>query len=177
MAQLIERDAESSRLAKLLQFQIQQCLNQQYRDRFQVHTYKAIGRDSSLKPAISVLKTDASGSSICWVIDLLSELSSVLEKSDTNSRLYAPLEIADYWSLDPSQLELRAYSLPTKAGYQQRHLFHIGEQTSPISAPNITLKVQEPLPISFLTRTLRGQCTYTATTPPLRTLSTFQPGA
>lgn len=178
MAQWIERDVESHRLAKLLKFQIQQCLNQQYHDRFRVRTYEAIRRNSSLQPAISVLKANDRGSSVCWVIDILNELSSALEKSDTNSRLYAQLDIADYWSLAPSQSELRAYSLPTQSGYQQRHLFHIGEQASPTSAPEITLKVQEPLPLNFLTRTLHGQRTYTATTPPLQACSvTFQPGA
>ena len=176
MTQLIERDIESHRLAKLLQFQIQQCLNQQYRNCFQVRTYEAISRNSLLKPAISVLKANGSSASVCWVIDMLNESSSNFEASDANSRLYAQLGISDYWSLIPIQSELRIYSLPTKAGYQRRRLFHTGEQASPTSAPNVTLKVQEPLPLNFLTRTLRGQRIYTATTPPLRAcVATIQP--
>ena len=178
MTQLIELDIESHRLAKLLQFQIQRCLNQQYRDRFQVRTYEVICSNSLLKPAISVLKASGSSSSACWIIDMLNESSSNFEASGANSRLYAQLGIADYWSLIPFQSELRICSLPTKAGYQQRRLLHAGEQASPTSAPNVTLKVQEPLPLNFLTRTLRGQRIYTATTPPLRAcLATFRPGA
>ncbi len=188
MAQLIARGVESEspierrwfRLAKLLQFQIQQCLDQQCCDRFQVHMYKPIYGDRSLCPAISILKNDDKAASACWIINFLgdkllddseSDLKDV-EQGDVYSQVYSRLAIADYWALIPSQAELRTYHTSTASGYQQQNLFHVGQQTSPTVAPCLTVKVQEPLPLQFLTRTLRGRCNYAATIPPLQVLAT-----
>lgn len=172
---------ERDRLANLLQYQLQQCLNQTCPGYFRVCTYEVIDESSALKPAISVLKDSGDGFRVCWVVDLLDAQDATVEQSNLRSELYARLAIADYWSLIPSQADLRTYSAPMASPtispvYQVRHLLHVGEQASPTAIPSIVLSVQEPMPLRFLTRTLQGHRTHAATTPPLQVISstTFQ---
>lgn len=87
---------------------------------------------------------------------------------DWQRYLCARLAIADYWLLIPSQSALRTYSIPDTACYQQHQLWHVGEQANPTSIPDIALRVQEPLPFYFLTRTLKGQRAYVTDVLPLQ---------
>jgi Uma2 family endonuclease len=81
---------------------------------------------------------------------------------------FAQAAIADYWAVDMAQVALSTYDSPQSNGYKQCKLLHVGERASPTALPQIALRLQEPLPLYFLTRTIRGQRTYTRWALPLQ---------
>lgn len=103
---------------------------------------------------------------LLWVMDVTQEGLNCLNTG--RSQLLASASVAEYWSLTVSQVELRTYQVPTVAGYQSCQLLHVGECVTSRSIPKLTLRLQEPLPLSFLTRTLSGQRSYGTVTLPLQ---------
>ena len=81
-------------------------------------------------------------------------------EDDQRLNLYAEGAIAQYWHCLPDQIALHLYSQPTDAIYQQHRLLPVGACTAPDCLPNLRMRVQEPLPLYFLTRTGKGQQTY-----------------
>jgi len=128
---------------------------------------------SELKPALSFFKDsdvrsgDVRSGHSCplWVVDVTQEGLNWLNTG--RSQLLAAAGIAEYWSLTVSQAELRTYQNPTNAGYQSCQLLHVGESVAPRAIQQLTLKLQEPVPLHFLTRTLGGQRSYETLTLPL----------
>ncbi|MGB3297496.1 MAG: Uma2 family endonuclease [Phormidesmis sp.] len=173
---------DQNRQACLLQYQMQQRLNQLRPSCFEVRTDALIASFdgiSKLEPTISVWEsnitdadTDAdtdAKSAVRWVISIIYTDSSVADdRFNQQRRFCARLAIADYWLLTPLQSELRACSMPNASSYQQQRLYHVGEQASPSSIPELDLCIQESLPLYFLTRTLKGQRAYESSTLPLR---------
>ncbi len=110
---------------------------------------------------------------IRWVIDVVDDAlmlsaQSLASLSNRRAQLCARLAIADYWLLMPAQAALRTYHRPISSGYGQQQLWHVGEQVSPTAIPEITLRIQEALPIYFLTRTLKGPRAYESRALPLQ---------
>ncbi|MGB5914472.1 MAG: Uma2 family endonuclease [Phormidesmis sp.] len=133
--------------------------------------------DSAVRPAIAVYANEAWSSTsdpaplIHWVIDVFSTADATEADQTARAQYYAECGIAEYWSLAIDAVELRTYRLPTAASYQQRRLFHTGDFITPQAFPHITLQIQEPLPLYFLTRTATGPKSYVSSVFPLRLLS------
>jgi hypothetical protein len=114
---------------------------------------------------------------IRWVIDVaesnysMLSAESVADVFSSRAQICAGLAIADYWQLMPAQSALKTYHSPSPSGYQQQRLWHVGDQVSPTAIPEMTLRLQEPLPLYFLTRTLKGPRTYPAQALPLQVCS------
>lgn len=170
---------DQNRQVCLLQYQMQQYLNQLRPSCFAVRTDDSVASSvalsdgvSEFKPAISVLESKSAETEavVRWVISTVYTDSSIADNRLLNQQqhLCARLAIADYWLLTPLQSELRTYSMPNTLSYQQQQLCHVGERVSPSSIPEITLCIQEPLPLYFLTRTLKGQRTYESSALPLQ---------
>ena len=108
--------------------------------------------------------------SIPWAIDIVASEAAPLRTSSAWQALphqYAQYQVGEYWLMDISTVELRIYRHATTAGYRQYTVRQVGEAASPIAFPQLTLAVQEPLPLFFLTRTTHGQHTDPVTLPPL----------
>ncbi|MGC1219272.1 MAG: Uma2 family endonuclease [Phormidesmis sp.] len=133
--------------------------------------------DLAVKPAIAVHANNTCPNTsdpapfIHWAIDIVSAADATETAQTARAQHYAKCGIAEYWSLAIDAVELRTYRLPTAASYQQRRLFHTGALISPQAFPHITLQIQEPLPLYFLTRTATGPKSYVSSVFPLRLLS------
>lgn len=162
----------------LLKHQIQQYLDYLNLGQFEVRTDSLwLGREWSddLNPRLSVFNMMDMQPMACWVIEVIGEeaLGSLTECSRARwfkqrSQLYASLEITDYWLFSLPQVELRTYDSPAAIGYRHQRLRQVGAQASPTVIPEIALTIQEPLPLYFLTRTLKGQRTYVSGALPLQ---------
>ncbi len=106
-----------------------------------------------------------------WVIDVVLSAEVSVADQTARARCYAEYGVAEYWSLAIDAVELRTYRLLTATGYQQRRLFHAGDCISPQAFSQITLQLQEPLPLYFLTRTATGTKSYHSTVFPLRMIA------
>ncbi len=150
-------------------------------------------------PAIAVVEVSLSQPSpyrptVRWVIDTVEgdATGSCLASSQALSHFYARLGVMDCWILSLPQIELRAYSVLSSrtwsktasplsgaveasideaAGYRRTRLYSVGEQASPTSISDMMLRVQEPLPLYFLTRTATGQRTHITNALPLQVCS------
>lgn len=141
-----------------------------------------IDEHCALKPALCIFKSSVMNSSVMsssvvnngnegplWILDVTQEGLNWLNTG--RSQLLATAEIPEYWSLTVSQAELRTYRTPTVTGYQSCQLLHVGETVALSAIPQLTLGVEEPLPLCFLTRTLGGQQSYETAALPLRVCS------
>lgn len=167
----------------LLTYQIRRALAQLGCEGLSVQSHQPIKLNDccELKPAIAVIKSPTtrshvidcahsnSSSSLRWVLDIADE--GLNQRGTRRSQLFAQSAVCDYWSVTVSQAELRTYQGPTAAGYQRCELRQVGEPVTPASLPQISLCMQEPLPLYFLTRSLKGQRTYTTAAPPLQVCS------
>ncbi|MEO1620580.1 MAG: Uma2 family endonuclease [Cyanobacteria bacterium J06632_3] len=168
-------DATLVQWARLLQRQIQQHLITQSIDTYVVRSRPAIYIDNHtlLKPSLALCDCTASAatvhtqrginpeeviipSQVHWVLDI----RPAKAEDDQRLHLYAEGAISQYWHCLPDQIALRLYSQPTDAGYQQHRLLTVGACAAPDCLPNLRIRVQEPLPLYFLTRTGKGQQTY-----------------
>ncbi len=179
---------------RLLQYQMQQFLDQLNPKHFEVRIdWEPLVRFSekaspsqlnetreinAKRATLLVLEQRESGMepTICWVIDVDSDASmppaeSLASLRANRAQSYARLAIADYWQLTPAQSALKTYDSPSSSGYRQQHLWHVGDRVSPTAIPEITLRLQEPLPLHFLTRTLKGTRTYPSQMLPLQVCS------
>ncbi len=156
----------------LLQYQIQQYLDQLRPECFEVRTDALIEGAYEFQPALFIVGPVEPDSepAVRWVINIADSSVPGDRSLEQQSLLCARLAIADYWLLTPSQSALRTYSIPGPSGYEQQRLWHVGERVSPASIPEISLRLQEPLPLYFLTRTLKGQRTYASSALPLQVL-------
>lgn len=174
-------------LIKLLQYQIQQHLGKPFE--VLVHQPLRIDSPGELVPTLTVVERSPTATTLHWVLDLIAEPSvdqpfvaepfvaepfvdrptpdTYLPSADRRQR-FAQAAVTDYWAVDLSQVALRTYNRPQGDGYTQCKLLHVGEQASPTALPQIALRLQEPLPLYFLTRTLKGQRTYTRYALPLQ---------
>lgn len=98
---------------------------------------------------------------IRWVLHISNQ-------AQDNSQVYAQAGIAEYWVFSTAQMVMYAHSVPMDERYQCRKRIHVGEQATLVSIPQLTIRLQEPLPLYFLTRTLSGQKTYAETVVPLQ---------
>lgn len=165
---------EQMRMLRLVQWQLQHVLKVESaesletapaeKSRFEVHVRSPVqlSEFSYLKPAILVCKGRSeelgseglSNSNTVWIIDMVEDSA---DKSRT--QLYAQAGISNYWSLESHSIELNLYQQPSASGYQRHRVLQVGDRASPNSVP-ITVKLQEPVPLYFMTRTLRGQQPY-----------------
>ncbi|MEL7331973.1 MAG: hypothetical protein AAFN12_06970 [Cyanobacteria bacterium J06560_2] len=133
-----------------------------------------------LTPTLAIASKTAGVQTIHWALDIDPPQidppqidppkNAAVSTAHTASQFFARSTVAEYWSLDTAQVELRTYRLPQANEYQQQQLFCVGQQLSIQAFPHITLQVQEPLPLYFLTRTTNGQRTYSYTQLPLKLL-------
>ena len=178
---------ELMRLLRLLQWQIQRFFpspldpikNVNSGLTVQVRSSLQLDNFNQLQPAILIRKdcTDATEEqpplepSPSWIIDIAEGLLNPLLSSPEIShpqraRLYARAGVLDYWWLDLDSVELHVYQQPSESGYQRYRLLQVGEPTRPTAVP-LTLCLREPVPIYFMTRTLKGQQTYDSNALPL----------
>ncbi len=170
---LLPTSTEQMRILRLLQWQLQHFLKlgaaeslettPPEEDHFEVHIRPSVqlSQLSYMKPAILVRKgsgeeleaEDLADPSTVWIIDIVEDLPD-----KTRTQLYAQAGIFNYWSLGNS-VELNLYQQPSVSGYQSHRVLQVGDRASPTSVP-ITVRLQEPVPLYFMTRTLRGQQTY-----------------
>ncbi|MEL7353306.1 MAG: Uma2 family endonuclease [Cyanobacteria bacterium P01_A01_bin.116] len=173
--------AQCTRQIQLLQSQIQAHLNSLEADRFEVRSRYPIPIDDccELKPAITVSEltthrnithrdtTHPSSSIPRWVIDITDE--DLHDQHLDRRQYFSRIGIPDYWCMDLAQVELRTYQNPTQSTYTTCTLLHIGECASPQSLPRVTIQVQEPTPLHFLTRTTNNRTqAYTTANLPLQ---------
>lgn len=131
----------------------------------------------ALKPALCIFKSSVVNTSVVdngserplWMLDIIQEGLNWLNTG--RSQLIATAEIPEYWSLTVSQAELRTYRTPTVTGYQSCQLLHVDEAVALSTIPQLTFRVEEPLPLCFLTRTLGGHRSYETATLPLKVCS------
>ena len=93
-------------------------------------------------------------SAITWIIDIEQDAAN-----QKRVELYAQAGIPNYWSLDLDSVELHAYQQPSCSGYIGHRVLQVGDCASPTTVP-LTVRLQEPIPLHFMTRTLNGQQTY-----------------
>ena len=178
---------ELMRLLRLLQWQLQ-CFFPSTSDPIenvhsgftvQVRSSFQLDNFNQLRPAILIRKdcTDATEDqrplepSPSWIIDIAEGLLNPFLSSPEIShcqraRLYARAGVLDYWWLDLDRVELHIYQQPHELGYQIYKLLQVGEQAAPTVVP-LTLCLREPVPIYFMTRTLKGQQAYESSALPL----------
>lgn len=166
-----------------LRQQIQQHLAQQGVEGLVVRSHEPIRIDqySELKPALALVSqaTAADGLNIDesnidesnieqpdirWVLEITDKAADSYPRRE----LYAKRAIADYWHLSTQTMELQIYSGLAEATYQTHRLLMVGDQANLTALPTLHLRVQEPLPLYFLTRTARGQRTYESAALPLQ---------
>lgn len=150
----------------LLVRQIEQHLNENGLDGFEVRSHYPIYIDnhSVLKPAITLVEPLPEQTRIHWALDIFDAPTDDALRAAT----YAKCKISEYWNLRIDQVELRIKTAPCDtscdascdASYQRHQLLMVGEQSAPSLLPQLQLRVQEPLPMYFLTRTSKGQRTY-----------------
>lgn len=182
------------RQVERLRQQLQQCLAQQNFQEFEVRSHYPIRINpySELRPTLTVVSTQQSQETIHWVIEInKTDIKTGINQTgkhkgqNLRSRLYAHYGITEYWALSTEQVELRTHHTPESvsqeddiapydvapydlAQYQHHQLQHVGEQTHPMAFPQLTMHIQEPLPLFFLTRTATGHRTYIETMLPLQ---------
>lgn len=103
-------------------------------------------------PAETLLSSLVDISAVQWFIDF-----SQGELAAARKQVCARAAITEYWQLSLDTCELRTYSNLRAGEYQNSQLLQSGALASPISFPQLNLKLQEPVPLYFLTRTLNGQ--------------------
>ena len=164
---------DQMRLLRLLQCQLQQFLTSESQEEraaenstdsaFDVRIVRPFELDDSshLQPVISVSessKTDdyREGISLSpiWVLQIVEDLTD-----PAPVELYARAGIYNYWQLDLNNVELYTYQRICESGYSQRRVLQVGDRVSPDKVP-LTVQLQEPVPLHFMTRTLNGQQTY-----------------
>lgn len=89
-------------------------------------------------------------------------------QSNGSNQLLAIAEGCDYWSLCMASVELRMGTLGVSKQQPPSKLLQVGERAIATALPNLVLRLHEPLPLYFLTRTLTGQRTYAHTPLPLQ---------
>ncbi len=171
-------DEQQDRQVERLRQQIQGCLEQVGVEDVEVRSHYPIqvNRYSELKPTLAVLSLGLSQPQIHWVIDI--DKAEIVDSRARTVRahLYAHYGIGEYWTLSVEQVELRTHHGPRFvkesneqiAQYQQHRLWHVGEQVRPLHFSQLSVQVQEPLPLHFVMRTATGHCTYTETMLPLK---------
>lgn len=151
-----------------LRQQIQQHLDQQGVEGLVVRSHSPIRIDnySELKPALTLASQTAAVDepNIHWVLEITDQAID----SHPRRVLYAKRAIADYWHLSTQTMELRIHRALSGANYQTHRLLMVGDQANLTVLPSLHLRVREPLPLYFLTRTARGQRTYVSTALPLQ---------
>lgn len=182
--------AQYTQKIQLLQSQIQAHLNSLEANRFEVRSRHPIPIDNGceLKPAITVSEltthcntthcktthcktthrkiTHRSSAMLRWVIDITTE--DLHDQHPDRRQYFSRIGIPDYWCMDLARVELRTYQNPTQSTYTTCTLLHVGECASPQSLPRITIQVQEPTPLHFLTRTTNRPQAYTTANLPLQ---------
>ena len=164
-------------MLRLVQWQLQRCLNLELaeaeqnkpakRQRFEVQVRPDIQLNefSRLKPAILIRTSGRQTDSVddpgslpnaiaTWIIDITQKVGN-----QRKGELYAQANIPNYWSLDIENVELHLYQQPSHSGYSSHRVLQVGDQASPVRVP-LTVRLQEPTPLHFMTRTLNGQQTY-----------------
>ncbi|MEL7142904.1 MAG: Uma2 family endonuclease [Cyanobacteria bacterium J06643_4] len=158
-----------------LRQQIQQQLDRQGMEGWVVRSHSPIRIDnySELKPVLTLVSQAAvdepnihpnTDPDIHWVL----EITDKARDSHPRSALYAKRLVSDYWHLSMQTMELQIYSGLAGATYQTHRLLMVGDQANLTALPTLRLRVQEPLPLYFLTRTARGQRTYASAALPLQ---------
>ena len=166
---------EQMRLLRLLQWQLQHFLSsvsqEQDKSKISVDTTfnvrieqpSELGGDCHLQRALSLSvlegnEADSDRGSACfksiWVIETAADFAIL-----TPAELYAQAGIANYWQLDLSSVELHTYQQLEASGYSLHRVLQVGDRAFPEGVP-ITVQLQEPVPLHFMTRTLNGQQTY-----------------
>ena len=102
-------------------------------------------------------------SCVRWVIDFAAD-----ELEAERRQRCAQASVADYWALSLAHCELRLYQGPNPTGYDCCRLLQAGEQMSPSVFPDINLRLQESVPLYFLTRTLNGRRDHATSALPLQ---------
>lgn len=171
---------EQMRMLRLLHWQLQHFLKPEFAGNLETTDEKSdfevqirpsvqLGEFSHLKPAILVRKgsvedsetEDLLDSNTVWIIDIAADSAD-----QTHIQLYAQAGISNYWSLAYNITELNLYQQPNASGYQSHRVLQVGDRATPTAVP-ITIRLQEPVPLHFMTRTLRGQQTYESKALPL----------
>ena len=174
-------DPARSRMLHLIQNQLVRALStvasEKDTKRFEVRIRPAlqINEFNELKPALALYSPSSAltQSVPTWILDVEESSSPAGEDSSNKAsdrfspqvlrqhrtHQYARFAVSDYWSLDLNMVELHLYQQPTESGYQQHRVLQVGDQASPSNAP-VIIKLQEPLPLYFMTRTLKGQQIY-----------------
>ena len=171
----LPKDIAQTRMLRLLQWQLQHFLRVESAEGLETTTAEEnrlkayvrlpvqLSNFSYMKPAILVRKSSAGqvereedwlDTNTVWIIDLTED-----SVDEIRIRLYAQAGVSNYWLLKHSSAELHLYQQPSASGYQSRRVLQVGDRASPNSVP-ITIQLQEPVPLYFMTRTLRGQQTY-----------------
>lgn len=183
----LPNSAELMRMIRLLQCQLQHCFSSRFTFdshhqpslAVQVRSSLQLDNFNQLQPAIlvgedrteAVKSIPSVESKPLWIIDIAEGslnplLNSPMVSHHERARLYARAGVLDYWWLDLDGVELHVYQQPNESGYQAYKLLQVGEQAAPTTVP-LALRVKEPVPIYFMTRTLKGQQAYESSVLPL----------
>ena len=181
---------QQARQVERLSQQIQQNLEQAGWQGYEVRSHHPIkiNTHSELRPTLTICSTHQPQQNIHWVIEIdKAEFADNNRYQDLRSHLYARQGITEYWALSTQQVALRTYHSPkegdtstschqltqepiTQSTYKRERLLHVGEQVQSVSFPTLTMQIQEPLPLYFLTRSATGHHTYIETALPLKVL-------
>jgi hypothetical protein len=154
------------------------------------HTPMAGGVSDACLPSIAVLEPMAllklsgglphpaqtlDGFRVRWIIDVLARAADTVADTaaeteaadDLRARLYARRAIATYWLLRPDCAELKIYTQPSASNYRHCQVLQVGESATPAGLSGVRLRLQEPVPLYFLTRTLKGQRSHASVALPL----------
>lgn len=165
-------------IVRLLQWQIQHLLSTQHqtnnraeRNIFETSVRPLVRLDdwNCFRPAIVVQrnssatdKPETTAQETIWVIDVEAEATS-----QNRIEIYAKANIPNYWVLNINSIELHAYQqLKEAGGYLNYRVLQVGDRHSPQGIP-LTVMLQDPVPLHFMTRTLNGQQTYQSAALPL----------
>ena len=110
---------------------------------------------------------DVSGKQARWALSLIDRHHPI----QWLVQQMAQQKISEYWTINTQQVEVTVYQSPMETVYQNQQIFHVGDHISPSCFPSITLEIQEPLSLSFFTRTASGLKTYAQPRLPVRLLS------
>lgn len=84
---------------------------------------------------------------------------------------HAQQGVVEYWVLDTQQVEVTTYRQLDKTSYREQQVFHVGDRIRPLTCSSLTLEIQEPLLLYFLTRTASGARSHTVSQLPLKIIS------
>ena len=127
-------------------------------------TEQTIEQVSHLKSGVLIQRNSGrettADSSVVWILDIV---EGPIDRDC--ARLYAQVNISDYWLLDLNKVELHLYQQPSQLGYVSYRVLQVGDRATPDAVP-INVVLQEPTPLHFMIRTLHGQQTYKSYTLP-----------